>query len=124
MHRLDTVGNSPGVCQELVEGIGCSSGSRKGVRQKKTETCRKIIEGSQKACRDLGIGPGSDDAVGSRREFARRFAEWIKKLAGNMKGDHREKTEGLVARMLEATGLAEVGSKLSLWSLSFIIVES
>ncbi|RWW21337.1 hypothetical protein GW17_00014517 [Ensete ventricosum] len=51
----------------------------------------------------------------SRREFARRFTEEIGKLAGNMKGDHRKKTEGLTARMSEATGLAEVGSKLSLW---------
>ncbi|RRT51726.1 hypothetical protein B296_00024468 [Ensete ventricosum] len=66
----------------------------------------------------LGIGPGSDDAVESRREFARRFTEEIGKLAGNMKGDHREKTEGLTARMSEAIGLAKVGSKLNLWSLS------
>ncbi|RZR89134.1 hypothetical protein BHM03_00016806 [Ensete ventricosum] len=72
----------------------------------------------------LGIGPGSDDAMESRREFARRFTEEIGKLAGNMKGDHRKKTEGLTARMPEATGLAEVGSKLSLWSLSVVIVES
>ncbi|RRT42968.1 hypothetical protein B296_00043405 [Ensete ventricosum] len=53
----------------------------------------------------LGIGPGSDDAVGSRREFARKFVEGIGKLAGNMKGDHWEKTGGLAARMSEATGL-------------------
>ncbi|RZR88283.1 hypothetical protein BHM03_00015826 [Ensete ventricosum] len=39
----------------------------------------------------LGIGPGSDDVVGSRRKFARRFTEEIEKLAGNMKGDCREK---------------------------------
>ncbi|RZS07411.1 hypothetical protein BHM03_00038244 [Ensete ventricosum] len=44
----------------------------------------------------LGIGLGSDDAVGSRWEFARRFVEGIGKLAGNMKGDHREKTGGLL----------------------------
>ncbi|RWW74878.1 hypothetical protein BHE74_00017138, partial [Ensete ventricosum] len=35
----------------------------------------------------LGIGPSSDDAVGSCRKFARRFAEGIRKLAGNVKGD-------------------------------------
>ncbi|RWW52587.1 hypothetical protein BHE74_00040967 [Ensete ventricosum] len=62
--------------------------------------------------------------MGSHQEFARRFTEEIGKLAGNIKGDHREKTGGLVARMPEATGLAEVGSKLSLWSLSVVIVES
>ncbi|RWW02385.1 hypothetical protein BHE74_00041622 [Ensete ventricosum] len=43
----------------------------------------------------LDIGPGSDDAVGSCREFVRRFAEGIGKLAGNMKEDHREKPEDL-----------------------------
>ncbi|RRT31995.1 hypothetical protein B296_00057367 [Ensete ventricosum] len=35
----------------------------------------------------LGIGPGSDDAMGPRREFARRFVEEIEKLAGNTPGD-------------------------------------
>ncbi|RRT54839.1 hypothetical protein B296_00013131 [Ensete ventricosum] len=35
-------------------------------------------------------GPSSDDEVGSRREFARRFAEGIGKLTGNTKGDHWE----------------------------------
>ncbi|RWV79405.1 hypothetical protein BHE74_00041494 [Ensete ventricosum] len=39
----------------------------------------------------LGIWPSSDDAVGSRRKFARRFVEGIGKLAGNVKGDCREK---------------------------------
>ncbi|RWW39727.1 hypothetical protein BHE74_00054916 [Ensete ventricosum] len=69
----------------------------------------------------ISIGPGSNDAVGSRQEFAWRFAEEIRKLTGNMKGDHREKTGGLIVRMPEATGLAKVGSKLSLWSLSVVI---
>ncbi|RWW39838.1 hypothetical protein BHE74_00054792 [Ensete ventricosum] len=72
----------------------------------------------------LGIGPSSDDAVGSRQEFARRFVERIKKRVGNMKGDHRKKTIALVARMPEATEMAKVGSKLSLWSLSVVIIES
>ncbi|RZS23084.1 hypothetical protein BHM03_00055946 [Ensete ventricosum] len=38
----------------------------------------------------LGIGPSSDDAVGSRRKFARRFTEGIGKLAGNAKGNRRK----------------------------------
>ncbi|RRT35905.1 hypothetical protein B296_00013776 [Ensete ventricosum] len=38
----------------------------------------------------LGTRPCSDDAVGSRRKFARRFAERIGKLAGNAKGDRPE----------------------------------
>ncbi|RRT49087.1 hypothetical protein B296_00024338 [Ensete ventricosum] len=39
---------------------------------------------------NLGIGPSSDHAVGSRRKFARRFAEGIGKLARNAKGDRRK----------------------------------
>ncbi|RZS17949.1 hypothetical protein BHM03_00050185, partial [Ensete ventricosum] len=31
----------------------------------------------------LGIGPGSDDVVGPRREFTRRFAKGIEKFVGN-----------------------------------------
>ncbi|RRT42114.1 hypothetical protein B296_00023087 [Ensete ventricosum] len=59
----------------------------------------------------LGIGSGSDDAVEPRREFARRFAKGIEKLAGNTLGDHRKKTIGLTIRMLEA---AELGGSLTM----------
>ncbi|RWV96497.1 hypothetical protein GW17_00040782 [Ensete ventricosum] len=52
MHRVDAFGNLPGVCRKLAEGIGSLPGWRRGVRQKKTETHRKIIEGSRKACRE------------------------------------------------------------------------
>ncbi|RZS08905.1 hypothetical protein BHM03_00039943 [Ensete ventricosum] len=38
----------------------------------------------------LGIGPRSDDAVGYRQKFARRFAEGIGKLIGNAKGDRQK----------------------------------
>ncbi|RRT35643.1 hypothetical protein B296_00032622 [Ensete ventricosum] len=58
----------------------------------------------------LGIGPGSDDAMGPRQEFARRFTEGIRKLAGNTLGDRRKKTIGLVARMSEATDFTRVGT--------------
>ncbi|RRT48185.1 hypothetical protein B296_00031749 [Ensete ventricosum] len=81
MHRVDTFENLSGVCWKLVEGIGSLLGWRKGVRQKKTETRRKIIGDSQKACRDL------DNVMGSCRKFARRFAKGIGKLVGNAKGD-------------------------------------
>ncbi|RWV95844.1 hypothetical protein GW17_00041491 [Ensete ventricosum] len=67
--RLGTAG----VHRELVEGIKSLSGWHKGVRQKKTETRRKIIGGSQKAYRE-------------------RFAKGIGKLAGSTPGDHRKKT--------------------------------
>ncbi|RWW32724.1 hypothetical protein GW17_00002584, partial [Ensete ventricosum] len=49
----DAIGNSPGVLWELAEGIKNLPRWRKGVRQKKTETRRKIVGGSQKACREL-----------------------------------------------------------------------
>ncbi|RZS00933.1 hypothetical protein BHM03_00030715, partial [Ensete ventricosum] len=51
MHWVDTVGNSPGVRRELVEGFGSLPGWRKGVRQKKTVTRQKIVKGRRKACR-------------------------------------------------------------------------
>ncbi|RWW29612.1 hypothetical protein GW17_00005851, partial [Ensete ventricosum] len=52
------------------------------------------------------LGWGSDDAVGPRCEFARKFVEGIGKLVGNTSRDHRKKTKRLVARMWEAVGLA------------------
>ncbi|RWW41095.1 hypothetical protein BHE74_00053442, partial [Ensete ventricosum] len=82
-------GNSPGVRQKLAEGIGSLLGWRKGVRQKKTETRRKII-GDNRPRSNLGIRPSSDDDVVSWWEFARRFAKRIRKLTGNTKGDRRE----------------------------------
>ncbi|RWW65062.1 hypothetical protein BHE74_00027656 [Ensete ventricosum] len=116
MHQVDVVGNSPGVRRELAEGIGSLPGWRKGVYQKKIETHRKIIEGSQKltgidgprSC--LGIGLGFDDAMGPRLEFARRFAEGIGKLAGNMPGDRQKKTRRLITRIPEAVELTRVRS--------------
>ncbi|RWV83983.1 hypothetical protein GW17_00054346 [Ensete ventricosum] len=53
----------------------------------------------------MGLGPGSDDVVGPRREFARRFTERIGKLAGNTPGDHQKKIGRLTVRMSEATRL-------------------
>ncbi|RRT50150.1 hypothetical protein B296_00050505 [Ensete ventricosum] len=41
----------------------------------------------------LGIGPSSDDVVGSCRKFARRFAKGIGKLTGNAKGDRRKEDQ-------------------------------
>ncbi|RWW36792.1 hypothetical protein BHE74_00058155 [Ensete ventricosum] len=73
----ECVGSSP-----RVSGVCYDSAER--VHKKKTETRRKIIGGSRKAYRD------SDDEVGSRQEFTKRFTEGIRKLTGNMKGDRRE----------------------------------
>ncbi|RWW00588.1 hypothetical protein GW17_00036445 [Ensete ventricosum] len=54
MHRVDPFGNSTGVCRKLTKGIGSLLGWCMRVRQKKTETRRKIIGGSRKACRESG----------------------------------------------------------------------
>ncbi|RZS16972.1 hypothetical protein BHM03_00049051 [Ensete ventricosum] len=54
MHRVDAFGNSLGVCWKLTKGIGSLPGWRKGVRQKKTETRRKIVGDSRKAYRESG----------------------------------------------------------------------
>ncbi|RWW55272.1 hypothetical protein BHE74_00038102 [Ensete ventricosum] len=49
----NAVGNSLRVCWELAEGIGSLPELRKRVRQKKTETRRKIVGGSRNACQKL-----------------------------------------------------------------------
>ncbi|RWW42619.1 hypothetical protein BHE74_00051810, partial [Ensete ventricosum] len=63
----DAVGDSPGVRRELVEGIGSLPGWRKVVRRKKTETRRKIVGGSRKACRDYVPMFGETDYDPSRQ---------------------------------------------------------
>ncbi|RRT69941.1 hypothetical protein B296_00011909, partial [Ensete ventricosum] len=79
----DAVGNSPGVRQKLAEGIGSLPRWCKGVRQKKTETHRKIIGGS------------------------RLFTEGIGKLTRNMSGDHRRKTVRLAMEIPKVAGIWE-----------------
>ncbi|RWW37643.1 hypothetical protein BHE74_00057212, partial [Ensete ventricosum] len=71
IHRVDAVGNSLGVHRELTEGIESLPGWRKGVRQKKTETHKKIVRGSRKAYRDsLGDSPkGSGSSLGTHWEI-------------------------------------------------------
>ncbi|RWW26358.1 hypothetical protein BHE74_00011171 [Ensete ventricosum] len=44
--------------------------------------------------------------MGPRREFAKRFAEGIEKLAGNIPGDRRKRTIRLILGMSKAIGLA------------------
>ncbi|RRT50328.1 hypothetical protein B296_00019618 [Ensete ventricosum] len=53
-YNYGAVGNLLGGRRKLAEGIGSLLGWRKGVRQKKTKTRWKIVEVSQKACRELG----------------------------------------------------------------------
>ncbi|RRT37750.1 hypothetical protein B296_00032988 [Ensete ventricosum] len=105
MHQVDAVGNSLGVHWELVEGIGILPAWRKRVRQKKIETCRKIIGSSRKACWDLNIGPGFGQCSGISPKFVRRFTEGIVKLDENTLGDRWKKTERLTVRMPKVVGL-------------------
>ncbi|RWW43150.1 hypothetical protein BHE74_00051216 [Ensete ventricosum] len=83
MHRVDAVRNSPGVRRELTEGIESLLEWCKGVRQKKTETHRKIIGGSRKA---------GWDSQGTRREITRRRPEDYRKNAieCQVSGTHRQ----------------------------------
>ncbi|RZR81854.1 hypothetical protein BHM03_00008159 [Ensete ventricosum] len=111
MHRVDVFGNSLGVCQKLAESIGSLPGWRKGVRQKKTETRRKIVGGSRKACRESGC---SDDVVGSRPKFARRFVEGIGKLAGNVKGDRRKEDRRTYRKIVGVCGKLSLEDKTDL----------
>ncbi|RRT54162.1 hypothetical protein B296_00027994 [Ensete ventricosum] len=60
----------------------------------------------------LDIGPGLDDVVRPRWEFARRFTEGIRKLTRNTLGDRRKKTIGLAIRMPEATELSGMDEPL------------
>ncbi|RWW59279.1 hypothetical protein BHE74_00033799 [Ensete ventricosum] len=55
-------------------------------------------------------GRGADNAVGPRREFARKFTEGIGKLAGNTPRDCQKKTIRLTARIPEA---AQLSGKIS-----------
>ncbi|RWV80647.1 hypothetical protein GW17_00058044 [Ensete ventricosum] len=56
----------------------------------------------------LSIGSGFGRCSGISPKFARRFAEGIRKLAGNMSGDRRKKTRRLTARMSKAARLTGV----------------
>ncbi|RWV77886.1 hypothetical protein GW17_00061229 [Ensete ventricosum] len=75
----------------FTEGIGSLQGWRKGVRQKKTETYRKIVEDDGPGS-SLSIEPRFGRCSGISLEFARRFAEGIGKLVGSTSGDRRKKT--------------------------------
>ncbi|RWW12273.1 hypothetical protein GW17_00024068 [Ensete ventricosum] len=72
----------------LLPGEGADSGPHS------SEPSLATISGLQPDNRprsSFGIEPGLDDAMGPRREFARRFTEGTGKLAGSTSGDHRKK---------------------------------
>ncbi|RRT50047.1 hypothetical protein B296_00027115 [Ensete ventricosum] len=113
MHRVDAVGNSPGVRRKLAKGIrslprvsgACQDDAREFAKRKLRLTRRlsrvaeKLVgsltmEGSMKLqpndgpISSLSIGLGFGRCGGFCREFTRRFAEGIGKLVGNTPGDH------------------------------------
>ncbi|RZR89928.1 hypothetical protein BHM03_00017737 [Ensete ventricosum] len=78
-----------GTHQECVGSLSrvsevCQDGTKEFAKRRQRLT-RRLSGVAEKL-----VGSRDDDAVGSRRKFARRFAEGIGKLAGNAKGDHRK----------------------------------
>ncbi|RRT34101.1 hypothetical protein B296_00054889 [Ensete ventricosum] len=69
----------------------------------------------------LGIGPGSEDVVGSRRHSLGDSPKGSGSSLGTRTGDHRKKTERLATRLPEATGLVGAGRlnrpDLEIWVL-------
>ncbi|RWW77923.1 hypothetical protein BHE74_00013876 [Ensete ventricosum] len=116
MHRVNAIGNLLGVRRELAKVSGvCQDGTREFARRRLriTERLSGVAEklaGNDGPRSSLSIGPGLGRCSGISPEFARRFAEGIEKLAGNMLGDCRKKTIGLIARMPKAAGLTRVRS--------------
>ncbi|RWV82097.1 hypothetical protein GW17_00056433 [Ensete ventricosum] len=88
--RQECVGSSPRVSRV------CQNSVREFVKRR--PRLAKRLSG-------LGIEPSSDDAVGSRWKFTRRFAEGIGKLAGTRREIAGKKTGGLTARLSEITGV-------------------
>ncbi|RWW42443.1 hypothetical protein BHE74_00052012 [Ensete ventricosum] len=96
MHRIDAVGNSPGVYRELIVGIRSFLGRLSGVAEKLAR--RLTMTGAMELQPDDGprsslrIESGFGRCNGISPKFGRRFAKGIRKLAGNTLGDYRKKT--------------------------------
>ncbi|RWW22998.1 hypothetical protein BHE74_00041200 [Ensete ventricosum] len=82
MHRVDAVGNSLGVRRELTEGIRSLPGDTREFARRRLRLAGRLLGVAEKLA--------GNDVVGSRQEFARRFAEGIRKLARNTPGDRRK----------------------------------
>ncbi|RRT60002.1 hypothetical protein B296_00004019 [Ensete ventricosum] len=79
--RQECVGSSSwvsGVCQDSAREF---ARRRPRLAERLSGVVEKIA-GNNGPRSSLGIGPSLDDAVGFRREFARRFTEGIEKLLG------------------------------------------
>ncbi|RRT41993.1 hypothetical protein B296_00052475, partial [Ensete ventricosum] len=132
MHQVDAFWNSSRMYRKLVEGIWSLPGWRKGVRQRRSRLTGRLsgvaekltesltVAGSMKLQPDdeprysLGIGSSSDDAVGFRWKFARRFTKEIGKLTGNTKGDRREEDQRTCRKIIGGyRSMREAGQRKS-----------
>ncbi|RZR98122.1 hypothetical protein BHM03_00027433 [Ensete ventricosum] len=93
----DAVGNWPGVAGSSLRVSGAGQdGAREFARRRSRLVGRslRVVEKLAGSWEDFEVdvlGQGLEDAEGTRREFAKRFVEGIRKLARNMPGDHRWK---------------------------------
>ncbi|RWW08765.1 hypothetical protein GW17_00027779 [Ensete ventricosum] len=86
MHRVDAVGNSPGVCRRLAGRLSRVAEKLVG---NLTMTGSVELQPDNGPRSSLSIESGFERCGGFRWEFARRFVEGIGKLAGNTPGDYR-----------------------------------
>ncbi|RWW11568.1 hypothetical protein GW17_00024816 [Ensete ventricosum] len=87
MHRVDAIGNSPGVRQKLTRVSGVCQDDARVFAKRRPKLIERLSGIAEKLTESWD---SSDNVVGSHRKFARRFAEGIGKLARNAKGDCRE----------------------------------
>ncbi|RWW20065.1 hypothetical protein GW17_00015843 [Ensete ventricosum] len=95
----ECVGSSPrvsGVCQD---GAKEFAKRRPRLTGRLSGVAEKLVESRN------DDGPSSDDAVGSRRKFARRFTEGTGSSLGTQREIAGNKAEGLAARLLEVAGI-------------------
>ncbi|RWW53995.1 hypothetical protein BHE74_00039462 [Ensete ventricosum] len=105
----DTVGNSLGVRQELIEDIESLPGWCKGVRWKKTTTHQKIVGVSRKACRELGRYRAKvlDNAMKARWAFARTSPKVSRRSLGTRQEIARRRLSDLPLEIPEVARLRE-----------------
>ncbi|RRT34054.1 hypothetical protein B296_00049276 [Ensete ventricosum] len=95
MHRVNAVGNSPGVRRKHARVSGaCQDSAREFTRRRPRLVGRlsgvaEKLAGNNRLRSSLSIGSGFGRCGGFRWEFAKRFAEGIEKLTGNTSGNHR-----------------------------------
>ncbi|RWV79235.1 hypothetical protein GW17_00059668, partial [Ensete ventricosum] len=82
--------------------VGRLSGVTEKLAGRLTMTEAMELQPDDEPRSSLSIRPGFRRCSGISPKFARRFTEGIRKLAGNMLGDHRKKSGRLTERMPKA----------------------